>query len=793
MPNPVATMSAEQSAETRVRRRTSSLQEAKLMEMEKGERGGPGDAGGASASDAPAASQTTASAEQGCTESELSPDTSQDDNDDGMDNPASLMWVANYEQKKFQVKSLLPPVVWLPAYVRTVLGRATQADKDAMGHLTYSILGDAIAGLTVGFMLVPQCLAFALLAGLPVQVGLYASFLPLVVYALLGTIRQVQPGPTALMSLLTGSALDSMGLVSDEDRIKVAAMMALAVGLFSVLLGVIRFGFIVDFMSHSVMAAFCSAAGVTIATSQVKAVFGIEIKRQKYWWKTAWKLCEHSLEADPATAILGCSIFAALVLLKQWKSAGSAESRSKHPLWRWFPTRKDSRSFKAIKIIADLSSLGAVIVGWLWGYIYRQAGITSVKLVGAVDSNGLSFLAPGADLPESFDWSAVLQSAAIMAVVGFLETVAVGGKFAAQARYEYDPNQELLALGLSNVAGALTSGYPTTGSFSRTAVNAMLGASSLLACGLTSVIVIMAIYFLLPTIALLPMAALAPIIIQGAMGVINTHDFVVAWRSSPAEFGVMASTFMMSLALTVKEGLLVGFVLSVLKTMHDLANPNLAVCGRTEDNSFRDIRNFPSAELIARAVIVRMDARLSFANSRKMKDFCLRAVSVREQKGDKIDFLVVDGKSINHVDLTGCEMLDVLAESLHSQGRKLVLANLKGPVSKFLHSTGVPKAVRKHGGHLCIDMEQAIAIVNGADPTAASESMQELVRRVDSASRILKSQSGHLLSCGVSPGCASTATPGSRDDAGSYLHREPSSPSARVVGMPSSAASNSSI
>jgi len=256
----------------------------------------------------------------------------------------------------------------------------------------------------------------------------------------------------------------------------------------------------------------------------------------------------------------------------------------------------------------------------------------------------------------------------------------------------------------------------------------------------------------LPVIALLPLAALAPIIIQGAIGVINFNDFKVAFKSSPSEFIVMTATFVVSLVQTVKEGLLVGFILSVLKTMNDLANPNLAVCGRLSDNSFRDVRNFPQAELIPRAVVVRMDARLSFANTRKLKEFCLKCVQVREREGDQVDFIIMDCKSINHVDLTGCEMLEVLAETFKSRNQSLILANLKGPVGKCLEAAGVPHHILDNGGHLCHDMPDAMKIVAGADKEGkeAKANMQTLVKNVNDAKvEIAKNNNQSPWKCGT--------------------------------------------
>ncbi|CAL1152378.1 unnamed protein product [Cladocopium goreaui] len=231
--------------------------------------------------------------------------------------PVPPAWKEVYGGSKFEVRSLFPPFTWLPAYVRYAKGTASTGDIEKMGELPYSIKGDLIAGLTVGLMLVPQCLAFALLAGLPIRAGLYSSFAPLVIYALLGTLRQLQVGPTALISLLTGQALDAVNLLGDEERLSGACTLALLVGLVSFLLGVLRFGFVVDFMSHSVMSSFCTASGVIIATSQLKHVLGINIKRHKYWWQTAYDLCKHLPEIDAATAVLGFTLLAMLTFFKK--------------------------------------------------------------------------------------------------------------------------------------------------------------------------------------------------------------------------------------------------------------------------------------------------------------------------------------------------------------------------------------------------------------------------------------------------------------------------------------------
>lgn len=645
--------------------------------------------------------------------------------------PVPPAWKEVYGGSKFEVRSLFPPFTWLPAYVRYAKGTASTGDIEKMGELPYSIKGDLIAGLTVGLMLVPQCLAFALLAGLPIRAGLYSSFAPLVIYALLGTLRQLQVGPTALISLLTGQALDAVNLLGDEERLSGACTLALLVGLVSFLLGVLRFGFVVDFMSHSVMSSFCTASGVIIATSQLKHVLGINIKRHKYWWQTAYDLCKHLPEIDAATAVLGFTLLAMLTFFKKWKQAGNEAKRSKSLLWRFFPKNKDSCAFKSMKMCADLSSVLCVILGWVWGFIYREAGITSVRLIEDSESNGFLFLLPSFDskTPD------LIVPAVMIAVVGFLETIAVGGKMANEKRYSYDANQELLALGAANVGGAFMGAFPITGGFSRTAVNAMFGASSPLAGALTSIVVVIAVYSLMPVVELLPLSALAPLIIHGAIGVTDFKAFIPTFKGNKLDFLIMVATFLVSLGLTVKEGLITGVSLSILKLTYEVAMPNLAVCGQVEDGTFRDVRYYPEGRMMPKCVVVRMDAGLSFANTRRLQEFCMRAMAAASKADSSVSHLILDCKSVNGTDMTGCEAIENLAISLEKRKKSLVLANLKAPLTKAMFAAGVDKHIEAHSGHLCWNMGQAIELVNGGDPAAAKKSVHDLHSRVQSSAQ----------------------------------------------------------
>ena len=232
--------------------------------------------------------------------------------------------------------------------------------------------------------------------------------------------------------------------------------------------------------------------------------------------------------------------------------------------------------FKVMKLCADLSSVLCVILGWVWGRVYVAAGVTSVRPIGDTESEGFIFVLP------TFDQTTVdlIVPAAMIAIVGFLETIAVGGKMANEKRYSYDANQELLALGTANIGGAFMAAFPITGGFSRTAVNSMFGASSQLAGALTSVVVILAAYLLMPVVEVLPLSALAPLIIHGAIGVTDFKSFIATFKANKLDFVIMVLTFVVSLGITVKEGLATGVCLSILKLTYEIAMPNIAICGQ---------------------------------------------------------------------------------------------------------------------------------------------------------------------------------------------------------------------
>jgi len=352
-----------------------------------------------------------------------------------------------------------------------------------------------------------------------------------------------------------------------------------------------------------------------------------------------------------------------------------------------------------------------------------------VKPIGDTESEGFIFILP------TFDQSTLdmIVPAAMIAIVGFLETIAVGGKMANEKRYGYDANQELLALGTANIGGAFMAAFPITGGFSRTAVNSMFGATSQLAGALTSLVVILAVYLIMPVVEVLPLSALAPLIIHGAIGVTDFKSFVATFTANKLDFLIMVLTFVVSLGLTVKEGLATGVCLSILKLTYEIAMPNIAICGQVEDGSFRDIRYYPEARMPTNCVVLRMDASLSFANTRRLQEFSLRAMSAAALADPSVKYLILDCKSVNGTDMTGCEAIENLAITLEKRKMHLLLANLKAPFTQAMFAAGVDKHLSHHGGHLCWNMDQAVALVGGADPEEAKETVKDLHSRVQSS------------------------------------------------------------
>lgn len=531
-------------------------------------------------------------------------------------------------------RTLLPILTWAPAYER----------KD--------LRSDLAAGLTVGAMLVPQAMAYALLAGLPAEVGLYAATVPVVIYALFGTSRQLAVGPVAIVSLLTASALAPLVEEGTSGYLAAAALLALMVGIVHIVLGIGRLGFLVNFLSHSVLVGFTAAAAIIIGFSQAKHIFGISTERKDHFYETVLEVVDNLSDANDTTLVLGGVALATLFLLKR----------------------------VAPRIPAAL----VVVVGSIFAVELFDLEDRGVKVVGDIPDTLPAFGLP--DVDGSLMGSLV-TTALVITIVGFMESIAVAKVYARRHRYDVDANRELIGLGAANVTAGLFGGYPVTGGFSRTAVNDTAGARTPLASLVTAGIVLSTILFLTPLFASLPNAALGAIIIMAVIGLIDVAEMRHIAKVKRTDLIGLSVAFAATLVLGIELGIFVAVVASMLVVFARMSMPHTAVLGHVSGTtSYRNVERFPEAHTLDGIRIVRIDAALSFVNAVRVKRLL---VAEAESIVSEPRVLILDASGINDLDATGAGALrEVLAE-LDDRGVALHVSDVKGPVRDVLRRAGI--------------------------------------------------------------------------------------------------------
>jgi SulP family sulfate permease len=431
------------------------------------------------------------------------------------------------------------------------------------------LVGDLLGGVIVAIMLVPQGMAYAMLAGLPPQVGLYASIVPLIIYGLLGTSRTLAVGPVAIVSLLVASGVAPLADAGSAEYLQLALTLAFLVAIIQFIMGVVRAGFLVNFLSHPVVAGFTSAAAIVIGFSQLKHLIGVNIPRTEYFYEQVLYAAEHILESNVYTLIIGLGSIAILLYFqfgfaKHLKKTGLSES-----------------------IIAPVSKSGPLVVVLLGTIlvvatkIYDWAG---VKIVGEVPA-GL----PPITLPV-FDvnvWQLLLPTALAISFVGFMESISVAKSLASKRRQKVDADQELVALGAANFGATFSGGYPVTGGFSRSVVNFTAGANTGLASIITAVLVAVTVIFLTPLFYYLPNAVLAAIIMVAVFGLIDVKTFKHVWKYNKADAASMIVTFLAVLAVGVETGILVGVAAALALYVWRTSRPHMAEVGRIASTAAR--------------------------------------------------------------------------------------------------------------------------------------------------------------------------------------------------------------
>lgn len=531
-------------------------------------------------------------------------------------------------------RTWLPILTWAPRYERA------------------DLRPDLAAGLTVGAMLVPQAMAYALLAGLPPEVGLYAATVPVLLYALFGTSGQLAVGPVAIVSLLTATALAPVVEEGTTGYLSAAALLALVVGVVHLVVGIGRLGFLVDFLSHSVLVGFTAAAAIIIGLSQVKHVLGITVERTDHVHDTVREVLANLDGTNGTTLAVGTAALAALVLLKRW----------------------------APRVPAAL----AVVVGAIVASELLDLEGRGVAVVGTIPDSLPVLSLP--DLSGSL-LGDLVAPALVITLVGFMESIAVAKVYARRHRSEVDANQELVALGAANVGAGLFGGYPVTGGFSRTAVNDTAGARTPLASILTAGVVLATIAFLTPVLESLPQAALGAIIIMAVIGLVDVAEMRHIARVKRSDLVGMGVAFTATLVLGIEIGIAVAVIASMLVVFARMSRPHSAILGHVPGTtSYRNVDRFPEVETTEGVRIVRVDAALSFVNAAPVRRLL---VAQAEAVGAEPRALVLDASGINDVDATGADMLRELLADLDERGVALHLASVKGPVRDVLRRAGL--------------------------------------------------------------------------------------------------------
>lgn len=540
------------------------------------------------------------------------------------------------------VKNILPILTWLPAYKKDWLK------------------GDIGAGLTVGVMLIPQGMAYASIAGLPSVYGLYASIVPLLIYAIFGTSRQLAVGPVALVSLLTATAISSFGTIPTEQYILYAILLALMVGVIQFLLGVFRLGFLVNFLSHPVVSGFTSAAALIIGLSQLKSLLGINIPRSHHINEILISTFHKIEEINWTSFLIGViGIFIIIGVKKINKSL-------------------PSQLFSVI--------FGILVVT----FFSLDQGANSVSIIGEIESSLPSI---GIPLLEITKINALLPMALTIALVSFMESIAVAKAIQSKHRnYKVIPNQELISLGLANVVGSFFQSFPTTGGFSRTAVNDQAGAKSGLAGIISALLIVITLLFLTPFFYNLPKAILASVIMVAVFGLIDYKEAIHLWKSNRTDFFLLLITFLATLTIGIEKGIGLGVIVSLAIVIFKTTRPHVAVLARIPGTHFyRNLERFggtltPKADVL----IVRFDAQLYFANTTFFKDKLEELVL---EKGEKLKLIIIDGESMNNLDSSGVHALLEVIDTYKSKGIDIAFSGIKGPVRDAMYLGGVIDAI----------------------------------------------------------------------------------------------------
>ncbi len=545
-----------------------------------------------------------------------------------------------------QLSKYIPILEWLPKYHK--------ADWRS----------DLLAGFTVGIMLIPQGMAYGLLAGVPPIYGLYAGIAPLLLYAFFGSSRHLSVGPVALVSLLILAGVSKFAKPGSMEFIQLAVTTAFIAGVIQLMLGIFKLGFLINFLSHPVISGFTSAAAFIIGFSQLKFLLDIEISRTNRIQDILAQTAVHIHETNPITFAIGLGGIIFILLLRKWR-----------------PNVPGG-------LITVLLGTGIV-----WLFRLHEHG---VDVVGDIPRGLPAFTMPklSVEIVER-----LFPLAMTICIISFIESLAIAKTLEARHKtYRIDANQELLALGITKIGGAFFQAFPTTGSFTRSAINEAAGARTQMSSILGAAIVGLALLFLTPLFYYLPKALLASIVVTAVIGLVDYKEAIHLWKTDRRDFLTLMTTFLITMTFGIQSGVSSGVVLSIALLIYRSSRPHVAVLGRLpETRYFRNITRFEHAIQYPDKLILRFDAPLYFGNAEFFRETLEKLVI---DKGSELRYVMLDSASINDIDSTGIITLREVLRFLRARNVLFVMTSVIGPVRDMLRETGLLEEMGPENIHL---------------------------------------------------------------------------------------------
>ena len=550
------------------------------------------------------------------------------------------------------LKNIFPFLDWLSNYKRSWF-------KD-----------DLFAGTTIGVMLIPQGIAYAMIAGLPPIYGLYTAMIPQIVYAFLGTSRQLAIGPAAMDSLIVLSGVSVLATIGSENFVVLAILLAFIVGLFQVAFGFFRLGFLVNFLSKPVISGFTSGSAIIIAMNQIGNLLGFDVDRTNLFHELVINVFEQFNNFHWQSLVLGTTTIGILLLIKKY--------------------------FKKIP-----ASLVVVILGIIIVYLLKlnQKG---VSILGEIPTGLPKFVSPSFDAELIQDLSGL---ALTLALIGFMEAISIAKSIEIKHNnYKVKPNKELIAIGFSNIVGSFFQTYPATGGFARTAVNDQAGAKTPLSSLIAALIIAISLLFLTPAFYYLPKAVLAAIIVVAAYGLLDFSMPKKLLSFNLRDLIILNVTLFVTIFIGIKEGILFGVILSLVMLIYKSTKPHIAILGNVPGTSFyRNIKRFKNLSINTEILIVRFDAQLHFANTTYFKD---KLQEFAKQKGGSLKLIIIDGESLNALDSSAIYALDEIHDYFTRLEVIVAFTGLKGPVRDALGHSGLIKKIKYD--HCFMSIQEAI-------------------------------------------------------------------------------------